>query len=155
VVEGDAGRGVCAVPTPAAGELLAELCRPDALGALADPTVPPVAIGRGGAFAAGGGEAGGAGRAGGTVGMDVGRGIGFGAVAVVRVGAAASVGAAGRFAAVEETDVGFTAAMGRAALSAAAELAGRVVAAAVPAADAAEPALAGVEMGFVVAVAAR
>ena len=112
-------------------------------------------MGRGGAFAAGGGEAGGAGRAGGTVGMDVGRGIGFGAVAVVRVGAAPSVGAAGRFAAVEETDVGFTAAMGRAALGAAAELAGRAVAAAVPAADAAEPAPAGVEMGFVVAVAAR
>ena len=112
-------------------------------------------MGRGGAFAAGGGEAGGAGRAGGTVGMDVGRGIGFGAVAVGRVGAAASVGAAGRFAAVEETDVGFTAAMGRAALGAAAELVGRAVAAAVPAADAAEPAPAGVEMGFVVAVAAR
>jgi hypothetical protein len=155
VVEGDAGRGVCAVPIPAAGELLAELCRPDALDEPADPTVPPDAMGRGGAFAAGGGEAGGAGRAGGTVGMDVGRGIGFGAVAAVRVGAAASVGAAGRFAAVEGTDVGFTAAMGRAALGAAAELAGRAVAAAVPAADAAEPALAGVEMGFVVAVAAR
>lgn len=113
----------------------------------------PVAVGRGGALAVGGGAAGGAGFAGGAVGMDVGLGIGRDAESGVRVGAAASVDAAGRFTAVEETDVGFTAAMGRAALGAVAEPAGRAGAAADPTADAAVPALAGV--GFVGAAAAR
>lgn len=114
-----------------------------------------VAVGRGGALAVGGGAAGGAGRAGGTVGMEVGLGIGVGrdAESGVRVGAAASVDAAGRFAAVEDTDVGFTAVIGRAALGAVAGPTGRAGAAAVPTAGPAAPALAGVAMGFVGAIA--
>ena len=106
-------------------------------------------------MAVGGGAAGGAGRAGGTVGMEVGLGIGVGrdAESGVRVGAAASVDAAGRFAAVEDTDVGFTAVIGRAALGAVAGPTGRAGAAAVPTAGPAAPALAGVAMGFVGAIA--
>ena len=106
-------------------------------------------------MAVGGAAAGGAGRAGGAVGMTVGRGVGRDAESGVRVGAAASVDAAGRFTAVEDTDVGFTAAMGRAALGAVAEPAGRTAAVADPTADAAAPALAGVAMGFVGAAATR
>jgi hypothetical protein len=122
----------------------AEDCNPVAVaGAPADPGVLAPATGRGGALAAGGGAAGGAGRAGGTVGMVVTRGIGFGAAAVGLFSwAAASLGATGRFAAVEGTDVGFTAAIGRAAFGAVAD-------------PAAELALAGVGLGFVGTAATR
>jgi hypothetical protein len=106
-------------------------------------------------LAAGGGAAGGAGRAGGAVETAVGFGTGRDAESGVRVGAAASVDAAGRFTAVEDTDVGFTAAMGRAAFGAVAEPAGRAGAEADPTADATAPALAGVAMGFVGAATAR
>lgn len=87
--------------------------------------------------------------------MDVTFGTDFGAAAGLFVEAAASVGATGRFAAVEGTDVGFTAAVGRAAFGAVAEPATGAGVAAVPAADAAEPVLAGVGLGFVGAAAAR
>lgn len=115
-----AGRVVGATPARAAGGVLAGPCWAPLAPAPAGAPLTPVATGRGGALAVGGGAAGGAGRAGGTVGMEVGFGIGVGrdAESGVRVGAAASVDAAGRFAAVEDTDVGFTAAMGRAALGA-------------------------------------
>jgi hypothetical protein len=132
---------------PVANEPPAEDCRPaDVAGVPADPAVLVPATGRGGALAAGGGEAGGAGRAGGTVGMVVTRGIGFGAAAVGLFSwAAPSLGATGSFTAVEGTDVGFTAPIGRAAFGAVAE----------PATRAAELELAGVGLGFVGTGAAR
>ena len=142
---------------PVANEPPAEDCKPPDVACVpTDPAVPAPATGRGGALAAGGGEAGGAGRAGGTVGMVVTRCIGFGAAAVGLFSwAAASPDATGRFAAVEGTDVGFTAAIGRTAFGAVAEPATRAAAAAVPAAGAAELELAGVGLGFVGTAAAR
>jgi hypothetical protein len=82
-------------------------------------------------------------------------GTGFGAVAL-RVGVATSAdGAAGRFAATEGADVGFTAAIGRAALGAVAELAARAAAAAaIPAAEIDGVALPGVPLVFVAGAAA-